>query len=145
VEGPDSAGGAGRQSIRVDGAIDYQMPMIHRNLRQGIAPDRVILQSGMSIGQRGAQIGQLHDLLAEVESGRISHLTLRRGLLQREQIVVPIDYFTLVADSPIQRQVPLVSMGNLPHYRQPNEEALLVNDESDAFARVYTTMLDGSK
>lgn len=149
IEEPDPAGTIRGQGLRTDGAIDYQGPMIHRHLRQGIPAERLILHASSPIKQQESTIGQVDHLLIEPTTGRISHLALRRGLLQREYIVVPIDHFTLASDSPIQLNTPLLALENLPHYQQPGEDTLLVDveehlrDESHAFAAVHATMIAG--
>ncbi len=147
IEEPDPAGMIRRQSLRTDGAIDYQGPMIHRHLSQGVPPERLILHAGSPIKEQESTVGQVDHLLIEPTTGRISHLALRRGLLQREYIVVPIDHFTLASDSPIQLNSPLLALENLPHYQQPGEDTLLVDveehlhNESPAFAAVHATMI----
>lgn len=149
IEEPDPAGMIRRQSLRTDGVIDYQGPMIHRHLRQGVPSERLILHAGSPVKQQESTVGQVDHLLIEPATGRISHLALRRGLLQREYIVVPIDHFTLANDGPVQLNPPLLALENLPHYQQPGEDRLLVDveehlrDESHAFASVHATMIAG--
>ncbi len=153
IEEPDPTASAGRQSIRADGALDYRVPMIHRRLRQGIMAERAILHAGTPVTQRDpiahseAVAGQVDHLLVEETTGRISHLALRRGLLQREYIVVPIDHLRIDGDSLIRLDATAALIDELPHYQRPGEDALLVNveqqlhEESAAFAAVHATMI----
>ena len=143
---PDPASMIRRPGLRTDGAIDYQGPMIHRHLRQGIPAERLILHAGSPIKQHVSTVGQVDHLLIEPTTGRITHLALRRGLLQREHIVVPIDHFSLASDSHVELNAPLSLLEEFPHYQQPGEDVLLVDvekhlhDESHAQHQPISTL-----
>ncbi len=149
IEEPDPASMIRQPSLRTDGAIDYQGPMIHRHLRQGIPAERLILHASSPVKQQESTVGQVDHLLIEPATGRITHLALRRGLLQWEYIVVPVDQFILANDGSIQLNIPLSALEAFPHFQRPGEDALLVDveehlhDESHAFAGVHATMIAG--
>ncbi len=148
VEEPDPTANSNLQSMN-GGALEYRMPMVRRQFRQGVAAERAVLHAGRPIHNHMGSVGQLDHLLVKRRSGEITHVAMRRGLLQREYILIPADQVTFSSDGHLLIDLTRDELSDLPHYQHAGEDSILVDleqylrDETSAFANVHANIRDG--
>ncbi|MEZ4618559.1 MAG: BON domain-containing protein [Caldilineaceae bacterium] len=125
------------------------MPVVRRHLRQGLAANRLVLHRNIPIKTDAKTVGQVDHLLVLRESGKITHIAIRRGLLQREYVLAPIEVFAEGPDDYLVLTAPTVTLDALPHYSYAGEDVVLAAvkqqlcEESTAFDGVQATINDG--
>ena len=98
------------------------VPMVRRQIREGVLPIRAVIERGTPVQDTGgSQIGKVDHLLVDQESGEVSHLVVRKGLLPYYPIL-PIEKVKSVTDKAVSVSLAEGELELLPRYRSRDAE-----------------------
>jgi uncharacterized protein YrrD len=98
------------------------VPMVHRQMHKGVLPDRAVIERGTPVWKTdGNEIGKVDHLLVDPESGEVSHLVMRKGLLPYYPIL-PIDKVKSVTDKAVSVSLADGEIELLPRYKRRDAE-----------------------
>ena len=102
------------------------VPTIRRPIHVGVRPSRAVIERGTPVRNRGGrstevELGKVDHLLVEPESGEVSHLVVRRGLLPY-QPVVPASAVRAVSEDEVTVALTDREVEALPRYKRRDAE-----------------------
>lgn len=120
--GPMVATSYGPQPVSA-AAVPYR-----EKIRVGIDDNLEVLRRGTAVQNDSGRIGHLDHVLADADSGEITHLVVREGLLMTHTIAIPIDLVRYLSEDGISVDANKDQLSALPRY-----EPLAANgDEAEA-------------
>jgi osmotically-inducible protein OsmY len=90
--------------------------MVRKHVHQGIGGELVIIERGTPVRNVQETIGSVDHLLADAESGEVTHLVMRRGVLPY-YLILPFSAITVVSEQAIVTDLPEEAVNRLPRYR----------------------------
>lgn len=136
-------------SPQIDGTLNHEPPIVRHYERQGIDAERLLVQNGTAVENGDEVVGKVDHVLVEKETGKLTHIALRRGLLQQEHIIVPATYFSFDRAGLLIGSESVELLEQLPRYEYEGEDTLLVEverylrKETTAFQDVHAVIHDG--
>lgn len=102
------------------------LPMVRRQLHKGVSPNRAVIERGMPVRNisgrdGGSEIGQVDHLLVDPDSGEVSHLVIRKGLLPYYPIL-SIAQVESVTDEAVSVSLRDGEIELLPRYKRRDAE-----------------------
>jgi osmotically-inducible protein OsmY len=124
------------------------VPMVRQRLHEGITSGRDVVERGTPVLHLEKRIGRVDHVLVNPETGAITHLVVRKGLIPYYP-VVPVDEITEVGEDGVSLSLTEEELRDLPRYRQ-REDADLLTELEDRLehagidlSAVETTVEDG--
>jgi uncharacterized protein YrrD len=62
-------------------------PVVHREVHEGVPPEMAVIERGTPVVNKYGPVGRVDHLLIDAESGELTHLVIRRGLLPYHPIL----------------------------------------------------------
>lgn len=142
---PDAASRSSRTDWEM--GVPQVVPMIRRRVREGIATGKAVIERATDVDNLEKTIGHVDHILADRESGQITHLVMRRGLIP-EHVVVPMHLVERVDEDAIFTSVTQEELKELPRYKARSDEEVLANlrqrlATSSEFRAVTATAAEG--
>jgi osmotically-inducible protein OsmY len=98
------------------------VPMVRRQVHEGVPPNQAVIERGTPVWNKdGSEIGEVDHLLVDPESGEVSHLVMRKGLLPYYPIL-PISKIESVTDRAISVSLAEGELELLPRYKRRKAE-----------------------
>lgn len=98
------------------------VPMVRRQVYEGVPPNRAVIERGTPVQYTdGSEIGKVDHLLVDPESGEVSHLVMRKGLLPYYPIF-PVDKVVSVTDKAVSVSLDDDEIELLPRYKRRDAE-----------------------
>lgn len=97
------------------------IPMVKKQIHQGVDSDLAVIERGTLVKNAQERIGQVDHLLVDVESGKVTHLVLRKGFIPYHPIL-PISEVTGVSNEVITVDLTEKEIQALPRYRSRSAE-----------------------
>jgi osmotically-inducible protein OsmY len=93
------------------------IPMVRREIREGISRNQVVIERETPVRNILGKIGNVDHLLVDPESGEVTHLVVRKGLLPYYPIL-PISKVKSVSDEAVTVSLSNDEVDALPRYRR---------------------------
>jgi osmotically-inducible protein OsmY len=99
------------------------VPMVRQRLHEGITSGRDVVERGTPVLHLEERIARVDHVLVDPETGQITHLVVRKGLIPYYP-VVPFDKITAVGEDGVSLSLTEEELRELPRYRQREDAAL---------------------
>lgn len=124
------------------------LPRIHERVHEGVAPERPVIGRGTRVCNASETIGYIDHLLVD-ESGRITQLVVRRGLLPF-QAIIPMNLVKRVSNGSIYVKATRKELAEMGRFT-PRADADIIAEVRDRlqeatafdFSRIKVSILDG--
>jgi osmotically-inducible protein OsmY len=119
---------------------DRVIPMVRKEMREGISRNQVVIERETPVRNILGNIGNVDHLLVDPESGEVTHLVVRKGLLPYYPIL-PISRVKTVSDEAVTVSLSNDDVDALPRYRHRDATDI----ETELRDRLRESPLDFSK
>ena len=96
---------------------------ISEKIRHGLPSNLVVVDRGTSVEGLEGNIGKLDHLRADAETGKLTELIVRHGVLLTSQRVLPASLASAISEDGIFVEVTAEEVEGLPEYQAENDEA----------------------
>jgi osmotically-inducible protein OsmY/sporulation protein YlmC with PRC-barrel domain len=97
------------------------IPLVRKRIHVGVDADLAVVERGTPIVNSQGTVGKVDHLLADAESGEITHLVVRRGLIPYYPIL-PISAVRKVSDKAVSVDLTEEEIDDLVRYRERSPE-----------------------
>ncbi len=103
-------------------ALDTLRPMIRQRVREGIDPEQRVIGRGTRVFALDGPVGVIDHVLVDRETGEITHVVVRKGILPR-RVVIPMAMVSNVLDDGVYLKVSKDTLAELTqHVRRADED-----------------------
>lgn len=110
------------------------IPLVKKRIHVGVDADLAVVERGTPIVNSQGRIGKVDHLLADAETGEISHLVVRKGLIPYYPIL-PISAVRVVSDEAVTVDLSEEEVDDLVRYRNRDPEDIQA-ELSDRMAKL---------